>query len=214
MNEKWQEVKRIWKTFPWLWFAPGLLLGLIIGFVLGIGTGSSLEGWFADGFWPELLGIGITVSIIDVLYRRNEKRQLKKQLIREMSSSDNGIARRAIVELDLNGWLRDGSLQKTGFYGANWQGADLSCADLRECVIGWCNLRKVDFGGATLNKTSFEESDLCNARGLDAAFFDQIQVPDGNWHNRQVDFSRFTDSKHPAFWRSTDEESPAYHKNE
>lgn len=164
---------------------------------------------------PELIGIAIGVLLID---RANEKRakrsakqQLKSQLIREMSSKDNGIALRAIEEIRHHRWLYDGSLRNQVFSGANWEGADLAGADFQGSAIIFSNLRGgVDLTAAQLNDTSFDESDLSEVIGLETAYFKKIGMPDGEWYLPGTNLSRFTDPRHTNFWRSNDKNSPAY----
>ena len=88
----------------------------------------------------EFISIAVTVLIIDYLNQRRQRVQLKAQLIREMSSTNNGFARRAIGELAAHGWLADGSLN----------GADLEEADLRKVNLEGANLEGANLEGANL----------------------------------------------------------------
>lgn len=68
-----------------------------------------LLDFYAD-FSAELAGIGITVLIIDRLYRHHEAREEKKRLIGKVSSTDERMAFEAIERLRASGWLEDGAL--------------------------------------------------------------------------------------------------------
>jgi len=113
----------------------------------------------------ELIGIAITVLIIDALNELRQKQQLKEQLIREMASQDNGLALRAVVEITAHGWLTDGSLKSANLRKANLQEANFINAYL-------CN---VDFEKANLSRATFREANLekANLSGaiLEGSFF-------------------------------------------
>src|SRR3990172_5511276 len=121
-----------WKRFVrWWTFAK------ILGFLsLTVGLIGAIEGpipyppipglgEFHRKISPELVGIGLAVLIIDAANERRAVQQLKAQLIREMGSNDNGIALRAVKELDAHGWLLDGSLRGADLTEANLQNARL-----------------------------------------------------------------------------------------
>jgi len=112
----------------------------------------------------ELVGISLTVLIIDALYEKRQNSDLKEQLIREMRSPDNGIALRASEELRAHQWLTDGSLK----------GASLKRANLEECNFKGAMLDNVDFTGANLKNASFRQASLEGARlsgaNLEGAF--------------------------------------------
>jgi hypothetical protein len=62
--------------------------------------------------WSTCIGTGFAVLVLDQLNAQRALHQLKKQLIREMSSSDNGLALRVLGELWDHDWVKDGSLQR------------------------------------------------------------------------------------------------------
>ncbi len=101
----------------------------------------------------ELIGIVITVLIIDQLYERSRIRQLKERLIRLMGSTDNTLVRIAVGELRARGWLEDGTLCTNSFYQSNLSGAMLSSA----------NLQQGDFTQANLANSDFKWSNFSNA---------------------------------------------------
>jgi hypothetical protein len=130
-----------------------LLISILIGFL-----NLYPENWeFADvikdyyaNVSTELIGIAITVLLIDALYEYRQNLQLKEQLIREMRSPDNGIALRAVEELRAHKWLFDGSLK----------GASLRKANLAGCNMKEAKLDGADFTGANLKNASFREASM------------------------------------------------------
>ena len=112
------------------WLQPDvagfLLLALgLVGYIPGpIPHLGGLTVFFMD-IRAELIGIGLTVLIIDNIVELRSSKTLKDQLIREMSSSNNSFALRAVEELRAHGWLTEGTLQ-----GANLKLADLTGASL------------------------------------------------------------------------------------
>src|SRR4028119_458607 len=98
----------------------------------------------------ELVGIAITVLFIDALNERRQEAQLKAQLIREMGSTDNGIALQAVREIEARGELTDGTLIGKKFKKADLDGAELQGADLRSTGFQGANLNGADLRGADL----------------------------------------------------------------
>src|SRR5690606_1431524 len=80
--------------------------------VTGIGIGWVLfadkEGYFTNVF-TELLGVAGTFFVIDYWVRRRDERQrveeLKAQLLRQVRSSENVVAKHAVHELREHEWL-------------------------------------------------------------------------------------------------------------
>src|SRR6266511_1360515 len=96
------------------------------------GWEQEFEALYAN-FATTLIGIAIAVFTIDKANERRAEQQLKAQLIREMGSTDNGIALRAARELQAHGsdddnWLTDGSLKGAYLIRANLHDASLSDA--------------------------------------------------------------------------------------
>jgi hypothetical protein len=216
-----------------------------------------LAGDFYANISSELASIAITVLIIDTLNRRREQRReerrTREQLIRQMGSQVNEVARRAVEELRAAGWLTDGSLQDADLRVANLEEAKLWDADLQGINLQWAKLKKAnlnravlvganlkqanlqaarlngadvrganlfeaklyrvgfydaklndaDLSGAHCEGTQFVNADLQGINFTDV-FMDELTVlPDGcNW-TAEADLKRFTDEKHPQFWRPT-----------
>lgn len=101
MDKRWNDIKQIWlNSNVWLWFLPGLVLGIVVGLVLGTANSSTFssigyfftKNWFADGIWPEVLGMIITVFIIDRLI--DNKRKLESDQIEQY----NALVRLRLVD--------------------------------------------------------------------------------------------------------------------
>ncbi len=188
----------------------------------------------------ELGSVAVTVLIIDYLNDRRQKQEEKLRLIRQMGSTEHGLAMTAVEELKAMGATKDGSLASinlegarlTGvrlgraklrnsrmdfadfsgghLYFADLGGADMSGCDLRGTVLTGANLNSTDLVAAKLQGALMSEADMAHCK-LDKALFDETtQLPDkSNW-SPTTDMRRFTDPKHPNFWRSEMPESPAY----
>lgn len=121
----------------------------------------------------EFISIAITILIIDQLNERSRAKQLKEQLISQMAGADNAIARNAVAELRIHGWLQDGSLRNLSFYQANLQEAPIFAADLekagfsrgdlRSARLNWANLRHADLRVANIENGVLIGADLFRA---------------------------------------------------
>jgi hypothetical protein len=138
----------------------------------------------------ELASIVITVLVIDTLNQRRAVQQEKQAIIRQMASMDNGLALRAVRELEANGWLRDGSLNDASLFAANLEFAELWRADLRGADLSDANLKRAYLEEALFNR--------------------KTRLPDKNYWTPETDLTRFTNPEHPDFWRSDNPRSPAY----
>jgi len=115
-------------------------------------------GKFCMEIRSELVGIGLSVLIITTAGRAISRRQEKERLILQMGSPDNAFAREAVRQLEVRGWLQDGSLS-----GAYLIGADLRQANLILANLFGADLSEVNLGGATLSKAILSDADLSDA---------------------------------------------------
>lgn len=138
------------RFFGW-WNRPRLIAFsfLFVGYLVMLDSPSG----FFESLSPELFGIGLTVLIIDALNQREQDQRLRQQLVRELGSGDNKLAKRAASELRAYGWLEDGSLRL----------AYLGSADLRECDFTRVHLPRVHFRKACLKKADFTRANLKQA---------------------------------------------------
>ena len=106
--------------------------------------------------------------------------------------------------------LNKASLIDAQFYQAQLQGVDLGLAKLQGTELAYANLQNANLSSADLRGTNLAEADLQNAYVIFATFDESTILPDySNW-TPETDMRRFTDPKHPNFWRSDYDESPAY----
>jgi uncharacterized protein YjbI with pentapeptide repeats len=123
------------------------------------GWEQEFEALYAN-FATTLIGIAIAVFTIDRANERRAEQQLKAQLIREMGSTDNGIALRATNELRVRGEIQDGSLVEINLSRANLQYADLSQSNLPKANLSRANLRSVNLSKAILQGTYLHRAKL------------------------------------------------------
>lgn len=129
-----------------------LLVSLVLSRLEGLHWFLKWFGSLSAEFAGALILSALLLFLVTVPNQRRETNELKRGLIREMRSSDNGIALLAVEELAERGWLFDGTLQGAGLAGANLQGADLADADLRGATLVDANLQGVDLANANLQR--------------------------------------------------------------
>jgi hypothetical protein len=92
--------------------------------------------------------------------------------------------------------LEDANLQGANLLGANLQGAFLRGGNLQGAHLGGANLQ-----GVKLFNANLQGADLFNANLQGADFDENTTLPDGTNWTPNTDIARFTDPKHPDFWR-------------
>lgn len=142
---------------------------------------------------PELIGIGITLILIDWAVEQRQRQELKAYLIRQMGSPVRDVAVPAVRELAHHEWLYDGALTRAilaeadlrqaplrganlsgahlyratltdaDLLDANLDGAILVSADLSEAALSGATLRQASLQGATLHDASLFYADLSGA---------------------------------------------------
>ncbi len=114
-------------------------------------------------FITDLLGVAITVFIIDTMYRIRSDTERKKVLIAKLGSKNNAVASDALHELDAEGWLLDGSLQRAFLTSCNLDGNSFTGADLRRVSFSFASLRDTSWFEADLQGAFLDHTDLSNA---------------------------------------------------
>ena len=157
---------------------------------------------------------------------KKEREEKKANLIAQMGSRVNDVAIAAAEELARRGWLTDGSLQGAQLAGANLPKADLIAANLQEADLVRANLQgahlfmanlqranlsdadlretvlgRADLQGAGLDGTDLQRATLIGANLQGATLNENTILPDGTKWTQDTDMARFTDPKHPDFWR-------------
>lgn len=171
----------------------GLLLGIIgiavtvIGHINQYGTFNARQ-LFADMYGnagSELLGIAVTILLIDKLVERRDRLQQKERLIREMGSRDNGTALGAVDELRARGWLTDGSLTRADLKYANLSDANLADAVMPGAYLTFAILKAADLRSANLRGAILRSADLRESLLLNTDLSD-TKILDANLQNAKM----------------------------
>jgi len=166
------------------WMLISLLLGLFITpFFFIVFNDPNQVSQLVLQFYPEAVGIGFTVFVLDRIYENRRKqeqaerdqqlvdeqlKELQQRLIRDAGSSVKAVAIKAIEDLRLHKWLtgEDGVLKEANLRGANLEGADLRYVNLKNANLDGANLRD-----AKLTYSNLANADLQKANLLDAKLF-------------------------------------------
>jgi uncharacterized protein YjbI with pentapeptide repeats len=168
-----QSHERRWDLFKsYIGWEDFIAIGLITLGVLGffepfIRYVPHIADFYLD-IRSELIGIGITVLIIDNVNEMYRRRAEKERLILQMGSPNNSYAIEAIRQLRLRKWLTDGSLRNAYLIGADMSMADLSQADLRGAELIAVNLNMANLMSANLSDTNLEYAKLIETYLQDA----------------------------------------------
>jgi len=119
---------------------------------------------FVLNLTSELIGILAVIFIIDRLRFVQSEISLRESLLRRAAGTANEIAKSAIDELKLTGYIDRGILRGRDFSGANLQGVMLEGADLRCAILKNCNLTGAKLSGADLSGTDLSGADLSGAK--------------------------------------------------
>jgi uncharacterized protein YjbI with pentapeptide repeats len=165
MDERWAEIRAIWKQNHWLYILVGFLLGVLLQPFLQY-LQSDIDG-FLQNLVPEAIGIVFTVLLIDRIYQRREqereKHNLKARLIRELGSRVNEVAKRAAEELLAHKWFSDGSLIEINLQNANLEKAFLEGSNFAKSNLSNANLQTASLAKADLSQTWMTGVNLKNA---------------------------------------------------
>jgi hypothetical protein len=119
---------------------------------------------------PELAGIVIGVTVIDILNEWRQNDQLKAQLIRQMGSRYPDVAVTAAKEMRYHGWGfgEDSSLEGAFLEGANLREAFLAEVNLRQAFLdrsslSWSYLESANLDETWLSKANLEKADFRKA---------------------------------------------------
>ncbi len=130
---------------------------------------------YAFNLSSELIGMAITILIIDTIYERRNDELEKRDLVLQAGSPSNAFALQAVRALRSRKWLgkKSGVLRKADLQNADLKGADLSganlCganlqgADLDGANLIGADLRKVEFHLAVLKEADLSWADLTGA---------------------------------------------------
>lgn len=146
------------------------------------------SGWLQN-FSTEMMGAIVTFLLFELLVggRRarteSEKAEqaLKARLVSDAGSRVNGIAIKAVEELQAHGWLEGGGglLQEANLYRANLQGVILSHANLQQADLQDANLQQAILSGASLQGANLEGA-ILQAATLSIANLQEARLVDAN----------------------------------
>jgi uncharacterized protein YjbI with pentapeptide repeats len=175
--ENGRRIRRRYKDF---YIVGGGLLIVCLGLWAGWHLFAQIRGDYQVNVWTSLIDFVLTVVVINQLNEVRAKKQLREQLMRELGSSDNALALRALRELRAHEWVNDSWLQRAFLESANLRRAVFNGADLREA---WCisaNLEEAQMWGtnlqgailwsAALPGANLGLANLVEVRALDADF--------------------------------------------
>lgn len=170
-----------WWSLPRIIGLLAMMLGLayyIDGPIPYLSISGIIE--FHSDIASELIGIGLTLILIDWAIERQQRKQLKAQLIRQMGMNIRDVAVPAARELGHHRWLYDGSLSRGYFYRANLSGADLSDANLSRAYLLESNLSEADLSFANLSSAGLVDANLSGAdlsgADLNYAYLDRANL--------------------------------------
>ena len=192
-----------WGKFrAWQIFTKVLGLAILVLGLMGVVEGtlkycSFVPSWAIDlhkKMGAELIGIGLTILIIDTANDRRMDAQEKRELILRTGSPYNTIAVEAVRKLRARGWhkktfWRSGVLKGSNLQLADLENAPLQDTDLRDCCLchaelPMANLINSDLSGADLTDADLREADLTDAQVSSeqlekAASIEGTTLPDG-----------------------------------
>ncbi len=147
---------------------------------------------FINNLSTELFGAAITFYALELVIRPKKQQEdttsRKAQLILDMSSQVNPVALKAVEELSINGWLRDGSLQQ-----ANLSGANLRNAQLREARLEGVVLSEAQLNGAQMQFASLQKAYLVHG-DLEGATVSNVKLQGANLRNANCSGCDFSDA--------------------
>lgn len=167
MNSRDEEIRLIWTENQWLYIVTGFLGGILFCLIIQLSINNLTQ--LLGNLLPEAVSILVIVTVIELLNRRRDKRnvikQLQEQLVRDASSIVNDTATNAVHQLKKRGWLRGDKslLAGAGLWQANLQGANLYETNLDKAKLGQANLQGANLEGASLQRTNLLSANLQRA---------------------------------------------------
>jgi hypothetical protein len=155
----------------------GLLLVLgVFGYIRGsIPYISGLTDFYLD-IKSVLVGIGITVLIIDNANKMLATRKEKERLLLQMGSPDHAFSIEAVRIIRAKNWHKDGTLINADLFNAN-----LSMANLSGAILINARLTIADLKGADLREADLSGTDLEDALLESAVLWDTILTNGNLW---------------------------------
>lgn len=217
--DRWQEIRYIHEGYRnWYDVVGGFGFFLIFG-LIGLVMFASDQFGYGMNTYTEILGVLLTLLVIDRQAKLRAEDQFREDLILQMGSPNNAFAREAVRKLAAKRWLYDGSLQrkeftfsdlhkaylyeadlsKTRFTHVNFIEANLTYANLADSELSHTDMRGCYLINADLSNTSLRFVDLTHARlngaNLNEADLMHCILPDGTDWSPERDLSEFTGHK-------------------
>lgn len=221
-EERWQEIRKIQRDYRPFYVLLGAVV-LVTLITVALREIANNDENFDLNLATEIVGILITVGVIEWFNQRRDENRLKRQLVMDAGSLSNEKALDAIHQLRRNGWLEgdngllkgadlnDANLQGVNLAGANMQQVTLWSANLQNAALWSANLQNATLIGANLHNgalwgANLQGTDLgyVNLEGVglaDAQFDEATILPDGSHWTPDTDLTRFTDPAHLQFWK-------------
>lgn len=179
---------------------------ILVGSERPIFEGNALSYW--TNIITEILGVGVTIAVINQFAIIRERNKLKKRLVRQAASASQAIATEAVAQLREEGWLvgEDGLLKGVNLRGANLSGANLANANLQGTKLYQANLSKAILEYADLRGADLRESDMTHVRmsfaNCESAFLENVDLSSAslwevNFANANLDSVRLIDGNMP-----------------
>lgn len=237
-TDRWTEIQSIHKRYRFQYQIMGGVALVGVGMLIGAAIFAQ-DGGYATNLYTEILSIAITVFIINGLAERREVRrrlmgeagsqsnEAAKRAITDLrqrgwlSGEDGLLQRTDLRRANLqDARLENANLQRVNLLEANlrdaylWfanlQGAHLQNADLQDARLTGADLQRAFLHGANLKGANLWEANLQDASLSYVGFDENTILPDSSKWSPDTNMKRFTDPKHPDFWRSDEPDSPAY----
>jgi hypothetical protein len=179
------EIVQMWRRDGRLYAIAGFVAGVMVFPLLASLGGDRLTG-FLQELVPELVGIGLTVFLIDRIIQRRDERNaeaaLKRQLVIDVGSRSNEKAKDAVHQLWRKEWLHgedgllkdadlgEANLEEAFLPGVNLQQAYLAFANLQRAALWGANLQDARLGNAKLQRADLQKANLQGADFWNAYF--------------------------------------------
>ena len=111
----------------------------------------------------ELIGILLTVVIIDQIYLGREEKKLKRKIIRMLVDGSEEAIRNAYEEIKAEGWDRDGSLNNLVFIDRDFSDMEFMNAYFVNCTFFGVNFANSDLRGLEFNGGIFPDISFVGA---------------------------------------------------
>jgi uncharacterized protein YjbI with pentapeptide repeats len=193
------------------------------------------NGWLTDGSLRGASLVGADLKQVDL-----NRADLQGCILRNSDLQEAILTEANLPFIDLEGAnLKGANLRAAKLYGVNLYRTILDYADMSAANLGLISFYDASLSGANLTNTDLKgkllvDSDLtgtilkgADLEGAKLGVYDSrfpellpplmdedTVLPDGSNWTSETDMARFTDPKHPNFWRSDDLQSPAYHSKE